>query len=63
LRELTGIHFDVRALFEMMQMAGDGNVFAEEAEERALEIRDDRIDLENLRLKRLPPAKGQQLIR
>src|SRR6202011_5268227 len=61
LRELAGIDFDVSALFLTVQMGNDGDVFAQETQERALKVYDDRIDLNDMRLKRLFAAKSKQL--
>ncbi len=47
----------------MMEMADDRDVVAEEPEERALEIGDEAVDLENGGLERLAAAEGEQLIR
>ncbi len=61
LRELTGIDLDVATVFEAMKMAFDGNIFPEEAEERTLEIGDERVHLQHARIKRLSAAEGEKL--
>ena len=62
LGELAGIGFDVRAFFQVMQVAFDRNVFAEKAEQGTLEIGDERVHLEHRRLERLAAAEGEELI-
>ena len=48
-------------LFFAVQMTDHGNVFAQKPEKRTLQIRDDRIDLYDVRLQSLFATKRKQL--
>ena len=49
LRQLAGIDFGVHALLAALEMALHGNVFAEQAQERAFEIREEGINVHHAR--------------
>ena len=61
LSDLAGIDPDVNAFLLVMQMARNRNIFAEQSEQRSLEIRDERIDFDDLRFERPFAAERQQM--
>ena len=62
LGNLARVGFDVGAFFLVMEMANHGNIFANEPEQRALEICDDRIYLGDHGFERLFSTEGEKLL-
>ena len=52
----------MRALLQLVELAVDRDIVAEQPQERALQVGDEAVDLKNGRLERLAPAESEQLI-
>ena len=61
LGKLAGIDLGVHAVFAALEIALHGNVFAQQAQERPLEIRQQRVHIHDRRRKRMFAAEREKL--